>query len=325
MKPDKGRIVVGYDRSEHSRPALRWAAREAARRHAVCELLYVVDNGGSAARVPCGMASKWWWDFEVGQAEELLRMGEEVARRADPAAEVRSRAVLGVPTTELIEASHQADLVVLGTRSRGELAGLCFGSVVHKVAAHALCPVTVVHHSHGLPDPRRPVVVGVDGSPGSMLAVDFAAERAAADGASLTIVTAWDMSSIEPWLTPYAEAGYPAPDDVIDWSQRPAQEVCDTAVALVHATYPQLDVRAKVIRGPAAHVLTGAALEASLLVVGTRRHGELTSLMLGSVSHAVIRFSPCPIVVVPPGPATEVPDDGAPQRAVLGEQSLSTT
>lgn len=317
MKPDKGRIVLGYDRSQHTPAALVWAAGEAARRGMVLELLYVVDDDAAAGRLPRGMGSRWWWDVELEQATDHLRKGSEQARKLAPSVGVQTRAAIGVPATELIAASLDADLVVLGTRKRSEVSGFCFGSVVHDVAAHAGSPIVVAHVADGFPRPDQPVVVGTDGSPAGLAAVEAAARVAAREGAPLTVVTAWDTSTVEPWLTPYVGTGDAVNGEVLEWSQRPAQAACDTALAVVRTTYPHVDVHGEVLRGPAARVLPAVALGASLLVVGTRGQGRLSSLLLGSVSHAVIRSSPCPVMVVPPAPAVPAAADGVTEPAVV--------
>lgn len=323
MRPDRLRIVVGDDRSAHSRSAVRWAALEAARRRAALELVHVLDDGGRGARLPRGMGI-WWWDVAVDETRPFLEPEVELAHRLAPTVPVTARAVAGNPANELIAASRNAGLLVLGTRSRSELAEFCFGSVVHRVAAGAACPVAIAHAADALPGPGRPVVVGTDGSPGSLAALDFAARTAVTDGASLTIVAAWDTVAANPWLAPYVRAGYPAPDDESRWPRQPAEEVCDRAVAVVHATWPELDVHQDVVRGPAARVLIGDAVGAGLLVVGTRGLSAVDSLILGSVSHAVIRSAPCPVVVVPPMPATASAGEGELQRAVLPEACVAT-
>jgi CBS domain-containing protein len=60
---------------------------------------------------------------------------------------------------------------------------------------------------------------------------------------------------------------------------------------------PDVDVHIEVAEGPAAHELVEASRTAGLLVVGTRRHGRLAGMLLGSVSHAVLRHANCPIVI----------------------------
>ena len=61
--------------------------------------------------------------------------------------------------------------------------------------------------------------------------------------------------------------------------------------------YPQVSVRADVAEGGAAEKLVGASRTASLLVVGTRGHGGLAGMLLGSVSQAVLRHADSPVVV----------------------------
>jgi nucleotide-binding universal stress UspA family protein len=61
--------------------------------------------------------------------------------------------------------------------------------------------------------------------------------------------------------------------------------------------YPDVDVRVEVEEGPAARELVEASRTAGLLVVGTRGHGGLAGMLLGSVSHAVLRHADCPVVI----------------------------
>jgi nucleotide-binding universal stress UspA family protein len=55
-----------------------------------------------------------------------------------------------------------------------------------------------------------------------------------------------------------------------------------------------------------AHALVERSREAQLLVVGSRGHGNLVGLVLGSVSHAVLQHAHCPVAVVRPDPADGV-------------------
>jgi nucleotide-binding universal stress UspA family protein len=61
--------------------------------------------------------------------------------------------------------------------------------------------------------------------------------------------------------------------------------------------YPDVDVRVEVAEGQAARELVEVSRTAGLLVVGTRGHGGLAGMLLGSVSHAVLRHAHCPVVV----------------------------
>ena len=95
----------------------------------------------------------------------------------------------------------QADLLVLGRRGGGGIAGLGLGSTSAAVATHAVCPVVVVPPAAatGQGGAGRGVVVGVDGSAHARAAVDFAADVAAQRGEELVVVHAWEVPD------PYAD------------------------------------------------------------------------------------------------------------------------
>ena len=83
-------------------------------------------------------------DFDV-RAAEILQETVEKAFGADTPANVEPRLVQGHPRHSLIEASRDADLVVVGRRGHGGFGGLLIGSVSSALVAHAHCPVLVVH------------------------------------------------------------------------------------------------------------------------------------------------------------------------------------
>lgn len=136
-------ITVGIDGSDHSVYALDWAMREAAVRHTSITVLAVNS-------VP---ASPWTGrpvGDEPGRLDEARRAAEEMTAKATSQlgeaqpASVSVRAITGFPVKELIEASRDADLVVVGSRGAGGFARLMLGSVSSQVVHHAHCPVVVV-------------------------------------------------------------------------------------------------------------------------------------------------------------------------------------
>lgn len=141
--PPAGRVVVGVDDSPGGRAALTFAAREAARRgaelHVICAWSMPGGHTGHA-KVPGPLR-----DACLDEARAVLNRLQQEVLGADPGIPVVL--VIGEPSPAraLIEASEQADLVVVGSRGRGGFVGLLLGSVSSQVAHHARCPVTVVH------------------------------------------------------------------------------------------------------------------------------------------------------------------------------------
>ena len=89
-----GRIVVGYDPSEHSRSAVRWAATEAVRRGTPLTVLHVVDDGGFAGRVPLGMAD-YWPAMILEQAGTRTTEAAELAAQTAPGVVVDVKVLFG--------------------------------------------------------------------------------------------------------------------------------------------------------------------------------------------------------------------------------------
>jgi nucleotide-binding universal stress UspA family protein len=295
MKSQVGRIVVGYDGSEQSSAALKWAAAEAERRGRGLTVLHVFDYVGL---IPSPMGPFGWPDVEDESIARVANTGAEQARAAAGLTDVSAvTRVARVPAT-LIEFSTDADLLVVGTRGHGDLSGTVLGSVAFAVTAHARCPVVVVRGEPARPGPGRPVVVGVDGSASSLEAVRYGADLAAAAHAELLLVCAYRLPSAEAWAEVYSalEAdGRPSFETVARQSSQAALAV---AARIAQQAYPELTVTQRALEGVPARVLARSARSAGLLVVGSRGHGGFVGLMLGSVSHGLIHSAPCPVTVV---------------------------
>jgi nucleotide-binding universal stress UspA family protein len=138
--------------------------------------------------------------------------------------------------------------------------------------------------------PSGGIVVGVDGSATSELALRWAVDQARRTGQTVRAVSVWD------YPTYYGEAYL---DDRVDWAQD-SRTALKKAVehVLSGADWPQ--VEQQVVQGHPARALLDAAAHADLLVVGSRGHGGFAGMLLGSVSQHLAAHSPCPVVVVPP-------------------------
>jgi nucleotide-binding universal stress UspA family protein len=137
------------------------------------------------------------------------------------------------------------------------------------------------------------IVVGIDGSEGSLVALRVAATEARVRAAVLEVVCAWHPSSMG--SIPAFGVGSPS-----------AQSLDELRTALAETLTAEglgpdngVAVEARVVTGHPAEALLDAAERATLVVVGTRGRGGFAGLVLGSVSHQVVTHARCPVMIVP--------------------------
>lgn len=136
------------------------------------------------------------------------------------------------------------------------------------------------------------IVVGVDGSTESKEALRWAIEEAQLRKATLRAVHAWTHPVI--FAGTYVSAEM-VDDDLL---AAEAQKALDAAVAEVAGENQHAYIERVVTEGPPARVLVDAALDADLLVVGSRGHGGFAGLLLGSVSQQCAHHASCAVVIV---------------------------
>jgi nucleotide-binding universal stress UspA family protein len=147
-------IIVGIDGSHHSQRALEWAVHEAAVRQLPLRVLTVYRTAlaywGGAAAVLAYPGDQSLADSFADRALTVAREATEKALAgagdagdARPAS-VTVEAVGGIAAEDLISASKDADMIVVGSRGAGGFARLLLGSVSTQVVHHAHCPVVVI-------------------------------------------------------------------------------------------------------------------------------------------------------------------------------------
>lgn len=284
-------VVVGVDGSEASLAAVRLAVRMAAERDRPLRVVHAFV--WPLLRVPLGPAPGAPPDAGLrADAERLVKEAVDLAAGLDSRVEVTGAVVPRAVAAVLVAESVHAALLVIGDRGLGGFAGLLLGSVAAQVAAHARCPVVVARGV--MPDADGPVVVGVDGSPTSTLAVAFAAEEAALRDTELVAVHA----STGPVST--------GPGDMLPLVYDTNLVEADEERLLAEATaglterHPDLRITRQVVRGRTRPVLIERSRGAQLMVVGSRGRGGFEGLLLGSVSQALLHHSECPVAVVRP-------------------------
>jgi nucleotide-binding universal stress UspA family protein len=142
-----------------------------------------------------------------------------------------------------------------------------------------------------------PIVVGVDGSPGSARALSWAVTQARRLATPLRVVHAW-------WLAP-EYAAYPAVsarDDVAraEELRQGGLEIVERMLAEVADDVHGVDLEREVVNEHPVQALVDRSKDAELVVVGTRGFGGFRTMLLGSVSNQLVQHAHCPVVVIPP-------------------------
>ena len=137
------------------------------------------------------------------------------------------------------------------------------------------------------------IVVGVDGSDGSLAALRFALEEAKVRGDDVKAVNAWHVPPAA-----YGAGWAPAGVDFDDF-RRLAEEALQAGLEEGGAAASGITVTPVLVEGQPADALCAEAEGAELLVVGSRGLGGFKGLLVGSVSQQCVHHSPCPVVVVP--------------------------
>jgi nucleotide-binding universal stress UspA family protein len=142
-EPSRGKVVVGVDGSASSQQALRWAARQARL------------TGGKSHAVSV-------WDYPTGAlvledidwfgiTGKILDDAVTSSLHPDEADRVERSVLRGYPARVLLDAAADADLLVVGSRGRGGMAGMLLGSVSQHLVTHASCPIVVVRAEPSTP------------------------------------------------------------------------------------------------------------------------------------------------------------------------------
>lgn len=282
-------VLVGMDQSACSQTALAWAIADAVAKRVPLTIAGVVDLPRMA---------------DVPISRQVLDAGEHALRgRIDSAAAqarvlaegivpVNGRVLAGDPAAELLRLADRAEEVVVGSHGAGQFGRLLIGSVGARVAEHASCPAVVVR---GTPTADR-IVVGIDTSPHSEPALAYAFDYADAHKVRLVVLHAYTLGAFTYPFVPYPVPPYPIAEESAR-IRAEATRAAEHSLGPWTEKYPEVEVSVEVVEGPAAHELVEASRSSGLLVVGTRGHGGLTGMLLGSVTHTVLRHVHSPVVI----------------------------
>jgi nucleotide-binding universal stress UspA family protein len=178
--------------------------------------------------------------------------------------------------------------------------------------------------------PSKPVMVGVDGSPSALDAVELAATEAALRGLRLHIVHAflWPVALV---AARPASDGAPEPAALL---RTHADAIVEEAKKHAENTAPDITITSEVADGPPAFVLSERSRHAALSVVGDRGIGRFQGMLAGTVATQLATYGSSPVIVVrrptqQNGPVVVGIDGSAGSRRALefaaGEASLRGT
>lgn len=282
---DRRAVIVGIDGSPGSAVALRWAVDHAERLGRVVPVTTftsgpfehgfgTVRDGVSSGEPYRSEATLRLASFLEQHAPELAGDGIVIEHHAGPG---------------LVEASEGAELLVVGTRGWGRREDPSIGSVGAYCARHGKVPVALIPGQVPPVHDRLSVVVGVDGSTGSIDALRWAIDHVR----RTAVVTAVRVT------TRGHVAGDPLSPSNADVEEGARAEL-ERVVASVLATadgHPEVEVL--VVHGDPRQELVSALARTDLVVVGARGHGLIHRLLLGSVASALVHHPTLPTVVVP--------------------------
>lgn len=187
------------------------------------------------------------------------------------------------PLIAATAARVEADLVVMGSRGRSDLAGLVLGSVSHRVAASVDIPILIIRAGACAAEPRK-ILVALDGSEAGDEAVAEAAELAAQFRAEVMVLHVQQLVAVQ-------GAALVEPEDE-------AWAVVDRAAARLKGEGVNARGEVYVGHNVAAAIVSAAERSgADVVVLGSRRPSEVGRLLLGSVGRQVVHRLGRPVLL----------------------------
>ncbi|WP_405539732.1 universal stress protein [Streptomyces sp. NBC_00075] len=279
-------VAVGLDGSNESLAAAEWGAREAAMYGIP---LRVVHAGEQPPHDYVPFAGHPVPPPGADPSARLLTETKARLTHRHSGVRVSAEQIAGRAVPVLVAVAREAELLVLGSRGLGIVAGVLLGSVASAVVARAERPVVLVRDDEergqgrrtevfgGSADttPYRDVVVGLDLRAPDDRVLEFAFDAASRRATGLRVVHGGE---------PAADTRQGPADVLRPWRDK----------------YPGVEVTEEAVVGDAGAHLVDASRDASLVVVGRRgQEGSIIGPHIGPVARTVLRHAVAPVAVVP--------------------------
>lgn len=300
-------LTAGLDGSPESLAAADWAAREAVLRDLPLRLVNASEWQAPAYAPASGLdAPPLPRDLQHAAALRLLDDARARITGRHPGLRVEVEDLPGLPVPALLKAAENSELLVLGSRGPGKVAGFLLGSVSLAVLAGSERPVVLVRSAGAggqdrpADDPadarpaataRRDVVLGLDLDKPDDTVIDFAFDAASRRAARLRVVHGRT-------LPPYYYGGDLMPEVDDELAGRVRRELSD-ALRPWQERFPAVEVSTQTTVGGAGSHLVEASHDAALVVVGRRIRRSALGTHIGPVTQALLHHAAAPVAVVP--------------------------
>lgn len=280
-------IIVGFDGTTSSREAVLWAAAEANTRGVRLQIV-------SCYELPLASEASIGWS---APAVSSVLLADAKQRTTDictdvatafPELEITSEVSAGPADMVLVRGAGVDDLVVVGASRHEGNAAFWLGTTARYAVRHSKAPVVVVRGTASGNPPRR-IVVGVDGSPESIEALQWAGDEADRHQVNLVVVHSWTY--------PYLPVDTGA-SQARDLTRVDAACVLEQAVATARERFGA-GVTGLLVEDSAPSALLASVVDGDLLVLGSRGRGAVRSRLFGSTVNAVLDEAAIPVVVIP--------------------------
>jgi nucleotide-binding universal stress UspA family protein len=279
------KLIVGYDGSEQAEDALA--------------LGRLIASASGAQLVVAGV---FRFDPLWGPSAAFREAEADYARKIERAAESVSAEPEAIPSSSPARGLHElaeeldADLIVVGSAHHGRIGQILAGSVGMSLLHGAPCSVAIAPRGYSKQGDRRvtEVMVGFDGSQEARIALADGIELARATGALLKLV-----SVAEPPVLGHGKGGGMS-EGWFELKESIEEMMRGRLTEAVESVPHGLRVESALVAGePAAALAEIATADGGLLLLGSRGYGPLRRVLLGSVSAALVRSAPCPLIVHP--------------------------
>jgi nucleotide-binding universal stress UspA family protein len=282
-------IIVGIDDSAGARDALAFAERLAKATGASVRLATAFNYSD----VPSRASNERFREILRSDAQALL---DAAAASSDQDVSATDAIADPSPAHALhaLAGNRDAALVVVGSTGRGAVGRVVPGSTGERLLHGSPCPVAIVPLGYADVGAIRSIGVGHDGSDESGAALAAAVELARQFDATLRVIRVFDATRV----------GTPGLMTMPGWESMHEDHEATERESLkqtVSALPADLPVESVFINGNAGTELPGESEHVDLMMVGSRGYGPRAAVLLGGVTHALLRTAACPVIVLPRG------------------------